>query len=421
MNAARRPIPPLTYLFFYALFATVLFLIHTPLLKLPYFWDEMGQRIPAVFGYSIAATRVAMLLVAAGGLLAVFLLAIRLSENLRGAPAFVVVMLLGLSPLYYAQSMLALPDVPAMLFTCLALLLFLQERPVAAAAAATALVVVILTWGNHEFTRYNLLYLRHPVRFPVALLRRLYYLFCADFRWIGTLGIILAAGRGKGVLRTRDWRITTSVVASWVLVFSVFGGDMLERYLLPVLPLVYMAMVAAASAFPRGWRLAAQFALAAGLTVGNFWNPPYPFPLENNTAFVDFVKLQEQAADFLEFNCAERRILTAWPLSTALSRPELGYVRRGLQVRQLPDFRATTLEELDWANADVLVLYSRNWDPAWNLLHIEPVRRFWEHYFDYEPDVVSPVASSRLVLEHAGHWARRGLWVDVYFATNRPN
>src|SRR5690349_16851559 len=152
MTAGRRHIPSQTYLFFYALFAAVLFLIHTPFLKLPYFWDELGVYIPAALalktggfsahppgvmallaaswsfaGHIIPVTRIAMLLVASAGLLVVFLLAIRLSENLRGAPAFVVVMLMVVSPIFYAQSMLALADLPAMLFTCLALLLFLQD------------------------------------------------------------------------------------------------------------------------------------------------------------------------------------------------------------------------------------------------------------------------------------------------------
>src|SRR5260370_37082267 len=123
MTDGRRHIPSQTYLFFSTLFAAVLFLIHTPFLKLPYFWDELGLFIPAALdlfktgawiphapgfsahppgvmaflaacwslaGHSIPVTRLAMLLMASSGLLVVCRLAIRLSENLRGAPAFVV-------------------------------------------------------------------------------------------------------------------------------------------------------------------------------------------------------------------------------------------------------------------------------------------------------------------------------------------
>jgi hypothetical protein len=472
MTAGPRHIPSQTYLFFYTLFAAVLFLIHTPFLKLPYFWDELGLATSAqppgvtallaaarsIAGHAIPVTRVAMLLAASAGLLAVFLLAIRLSENLRGAPAFVVVMLMVVSPIFYAQSMLALADLPAMLFTCLALLLFLQDRPVASAAACTLLALVKETglvvpivlggwlviekrsrdavyflapfcafgiWilavkatggrilGNYPFTRFNALYLLHPVRFPLALLQRLYSLFLADFRWIGALAIA-AAWRANGIFRTRDWRISTSLVGAHVLLFSLYGGAVLERSLLPVLPIVYMAMVAAFSTISRTWRLAGQLGLALGLMACNFWYPPYPAPLENDTSFTDFVSLQKIAAEFLEFNYTGRRIVTAWPLGSALSSPGFGYVQHGLEVRQIPDFSAPTLRAVDWPQVDALVLYSRRREPTWNLLNLGIARSVAERWFDYRPDVTALPPGMATGLEHVGHWTLRGQWVDVY-------
>src|SRR5690242_6251798 len=107
---------------FFFLLATPLFLIHFSLLGLPYFWDEHGQFIPSaldlfregrwvahstlpnlhppgvaaylvlwykLFGYSIPITRVAMLAMAAFGLLLTFLLSVELTERVRGTPAFV--------------------------------------------------------------------------------------------------------------------------------------------------------------------------------------------------------------------------------------------------------------------------------------------------------------------------------------------
>ena len=494
MTAGRRHIPSQTYLFFYTIFAAVLFLIHTPFLKLPYFWDEVGVYIPAALdlfktgawiphapgfsahppgvmaflaacwslaGYSIPVTRVAMLLMASAGLLVVFLLAIRLSENLQGTPAFVVMMLMVVSPLFYTQSVLALADLPVMLFTCMALLLFLQDRLAGAAAVCTVLVLVKETglivplvlggwlvaekrlreavyflaplcafaaWilevkktsgsitGNYPFTRDNLLFLVNPVRSPVALLQRLYYLFLAEFRWIGTLAI-LAAWR-KGAFRTRDWRVAGGLLGAHVLLFSLYGSAVLPRYLLPVLPIVYMTMVAGFSTLSRSRRLAGQFGLALGLLAGNFWYPPYPAPLEDNTAFGDFVTLQKTAAEFLEFNYAGRRILTAWPLGSVLTHPKFGYVQHGLQVEQIPDFRAPTLRKVDWSKVTVLVLYSRHREPEWNLLSIDLVRRFAERWSDYHPELAAPPAG--LALEHVGHWAQPGQWVDVYAADRIP-
>ncbi len=493
----KRRAPLETYVFFFVVFALLQVLIHTPLLKLPFFWDEVGQFIPAALdilhagswiphsalpnahpptvmaflagvwfatGYSIAATRVAMLLVSAAGLLVAFLLAIWLSANLPGKPAFAVVLLLIFSPLYYAQSMLALLDLPAMLFTCLALLLFLQQRTPASAAACVALVlvketgiivpvvfigwlawerrwreaayflapvVVLAAWlvtlrvhtgnllGNPQFAHRNLLFLLHPVRFPLALVRRLYYLFIADFHWIGTLAIGWAVRRTQ-VFRTRDWGVAGSIFAAHVIFFSLFGWATLERYLLPVLPILYSAMLAGFSTLPRRWTLVAECALAIGLVASNFWNPPYPFPLENNLAFIDFVDLQKEAAQFIQYRYPHRRVLSAWPFGSAVARPDFGYVERGFVCAQIPDFRAATLAMVNWSNVEVFVLYSRNWDPDRNLLRIPIVRELWARYYGYQPDLVAPEIETGLKLEQVGHWERRGQWIDVYAVTNRP-
>jgi 4-amino-4-deoxy-L-arabinose transferase-like glycosyltransferase len=153
------------YPFFFALFAAVLFLTHSAVLDAPYFWDEMGQFVPAaldilrdrawiphstlpnvhppgvmaylaavwsVVGYSVTVTRAAMLAMAAAGVLAVFALAVHLCRPLPGVPAFTAAFLLLASPLFYAQSMMAQLDMPAMVFTAVALLWFLQGRHVLA-------------------------------------------------------------------------------------------------------------------------------------------------------------------------------------------------------------------------------------------------------------------------------------------------
>lgn len=486
----RRHIRPDTYFFFLVLFALIAFFSHLPLLRLPYFWDELGQFVPAaldiwhngswiphstvpnvhppgvmaylaafwtVAGYSVMSTRVAMLLLASMAILVAFLLAIELCRNVRGAPAFIAVFLLCASPVFYAQSMLAQLDMPAMLFTCLALLLFLQDKIRLAALACTALVLVketgllvpllfgawllyekrardavwfllpvsvLATWlvllaratghlfGNSEFTRYNLYYPLHPVRFAFALARRLYYLFFQDFHWIGTIAILL--GWRRGIFSTRAWRVGWLIVAVYVVFLSVVGGAILERYLLPVLPVLYSAMVAAMSFYPGPLRAGCQVALLAGLIAGNFWNPPYPFPFENNLAFVDFVDLQQTAAGFVERNYAGRHIATVWPLTSALTRPEFGYVHHAMAVRSLPDFTARSVDNPDWqANASVLVFFARMWDPPWNWTHLDLVRDIWHHFYGYQTELTVPEMRTRPFTPVA-RWQRRGLWIEVY-------
>lgn len=129
-----------------------------------------------LFGVSVAAARVAMLIVAAAGLLFSFLLAIRLCRGLEGAPAFAAVLFLTASPIFFSQSEMILLDMPAMTFTSLALLLFLDERYLACAAACTALVLVKETaittpmvlgaWllFREKKIRQALFFLRRPLR-----------------------------------------------------------------------------------------------------------------------------------------------------------------------------------------------------------------------------------------------------------------
>ena len=488
--APRRRIRPQTYLFFLALFAFAVILSHAPLLRLPYYWDELGQFVPAaldifqggawiphstvpnahppgvmaylaafwtVAGCSPLATRIAMLSVASVAMLVAFLLSIEMCRSVRGAPAFMAVFLLGVSPLFFAQAMLAQLDMPAMLFACLALLLFVQDKTRLAALACVALVLTketgllvpllfgawllyekrrrdavwfllpaaaLCVWllilargtghlfGNSEFTRYNLYYPFHPVRFTFALGRRLYYLFFQDFHWIGTIAILLAWRRG--VFATRAWRIAWLMIAIHVLFLSAVGGAMLERYLLPVLPILYTAMVAAMSIYKGVLKVVFQVALLAGLIVGNFWNPPYPFPFENNLAFTNFVELQQTAAEFVARSYPGEPIATVWPLTAALSRPEFGYVRRAIPVSSLPDFTARSVDSPDWRrDARVLVFFSRMWEPEWSWTNIVLVRKIWRHFYGYEPELSIPEMRRRS-LTPVARWERRGQWIEVY-------
>lgn len=486
----RRRVRPGVYLMFFAGFGCLVLLSHLPFLRLPYFWDELGQFIPAALdlyresawvprsavpnvhppglmaylagfwlltGHSIAATRLAMLLLAACALLAAFLLAIELGRRTKGTPAFLAVTLLFASPLFVAQALLAQLDMPAMLLTSAALLLFLQERHRAAALASIPLVLVketaalapllFLLWlagekrfreaswfllplaalgawlivlarttghvfGNPEFTEYNAFYLLHPVRFPLALARRLYTILFGDFHWIGVLAV-LAALR-EGAFRERAWRVSFTLLAGYVLMLSLLGGAVLERYLLPVLPVVYAAMAIAISTLRRPLRRAAGVLLIAGLLAGNFWNPPYPCPLENNLAFTDFVRLQQAAAGYLERAHAGSTVTTAWPLAAALRRPEFGYVSRPFHVRRLMDFSARAVAALHPAEVQVFVLYSRDAEPTWSLLRLPFLREIRRRVYGFERPVTGEELRQRFRLRQEMRWERRGQWVEIY-------
>lgn len=484
-------------LFLLASFAAILFLSHAIFLTVPYFWDELGQFVPAaldifhdgawvphstipnvhppgvmawlaliwtVTGYSILSTRAAMLVFAALGVLFTFLLAIRLCRGLPGAPAFFALLLLLVDPLFFTQAMLAQLDMPAMVFSLAALLCFLEDRHAAGGLACFALVlcketgvilpalfvlwllagpggkkqalwyvpsfIALAGWlsilwlktgtpfGNREFEHYNIGYSLHPVRAAASLARRFYYLFVADFRWIGSIAIVYAWQRGA--FRDVAWRRTAAFGAAHGLLVSLLGGAELERYLLPVLPLFYIATGAAWSALPALWRNLSVVALPVALLAGLFVNPPYPFPFENNLAVVDFVELHRTAAAYLERHYAGETVYTAWPLTAALRRPEFGYVERGLQTAETSDLRASTIDALPAGPVHVLVTYSRTWEPEWGVLRFAWVRWFLTRYYEYEAQANSQQILSHLGLRQIIRWTRHGQWIEI-FAVSGPS
>jgi len=487
-----------TYLFFFFAFAILLYLAHFPYLGLPYFWDELGQFIPAaldilhdnawiphsttpnvhppgvmaylagvwrVFGYSIVTARMAMLLLASFGLLFTFLLSVRLCEGLDGIPPVLACLLLLCDPLFYTQSMMAQLDMPAMVFCLIALVLFFEDRHFACAIACTAAVLaketsvllpLIFVWtlfregvlkryakyyaipfamligwlialwgvtgtpfGNRGFEHYNVAYALNPVRAALSLVRRIYYLFVDNFRWVGTVAIFLA-WRRYGMYRSRAWRITILFGLSYTVLVSILGGAELERYLLPVLPLFYIAVAAALSTATRFARNIGMVAMCGGLITGLFVNPVFPFPFEDNLAMADFVQLHQTAAQYLQSNYKDKLIYTAWPLTEAMRRPEFGYVQTRLKTKETGDLRYSTLAKLDPKPIDVLVMYSRTWEPKWGVLQVPAIENFLAKFYEYEPQMTAEQCRTVLGLERKRRWTQRGQWVEIYVKPSTP-
>ncbi len=415
-----------------------------------------------LFGFSIPVTRVAMLLLAGAGLLFTFLLAIELSRGTDGAPAFLPPLFLLASPLFYTQSMMAQLDMPAMVLTLLSLLLFLQECYVWAAVACVALVlaketgvivpaifgialllrkdskrallfvpsgIVLALWllllrsktgywlGNPGFEHYNIQYALNPVRMVFSLIRRVYYLFFAEFRWIGTL-VLLWTVRNCPVFRSRWWRLTLCLSAATLLLVSILGGAELERYLLPVLPIFYIAVSIGLGRLRKWTGVAATTALIAGLIANLFWNPPYPFPFENNYAMVDFVRLQQIAAGYTELTFPNTTIATAWPFSAALVSPDYGYVSHKLKVIEVANFHLSSLQALPLNSYDILITHTLTWMPRNGVIVIPLVRRFLTRFYDWQPDATLADCES-MGLEPKASWTHGGQEITVYVRKNR--
>jgi 4-amino-4-deoxy-L-arabinose transferase-like glycosyltransferase len=401
-----------------------------------------------IAGYSIAGTRVAMLLLAAFGVLSAFLLAIELGRGTPGAPAFTAIALLCVCPLFYAQSMLAQLDMPAMGFTALALLLFLQSRFRASALVCVALVMVketglvapalfgfwilrerrreaywyllpfaaLALWmvvlkhatghwtGNREFAQYNIFYPLHPARLLLALARRFYYLFIGSGHFIGTLAV-LWAWRRLPLLRDRAWRVAAAFSALHVLTVSALGGAVLERYLLPVLPVLYAAFAISLRALMPRTRNLALAGLLACLALANFINPLYPFPLENNLAFVNFVELEQKAgraADGLP-----GLTVTAFPLADSLRSPEFGYVSVPCNVLEVPDFRAASIAGIGARHPQRVIVFDTAWDPL-RILDAGIIRWIMRGAYNYQPPLSPDEIAKRLGMRISRRWQSGG-------------
>jgi 4-amino-4-deoxy-L-arabinose transferase-like glycosyltransferase len=476
-------------LLLFVAFLVAMIALHLSLLKLPFHWDELGQFAPAsldlfqdgslvahstlpnvhppgvmaivaltwrIFGFSITAARVAMLVVASAGLLFAYLLAVRLCRGVAGSPAIVAVLFLMATPIFFSQSEMILLDMPAMTFTTLALLLFLDERYAACAAACTALVLIKETsistpmvfgawllfkekkirealyffapaialgawlvllhhktgfWlGNAEFARYNVdeaVSFLHVLR---TLGGRLHFLFWADGRFLGAIALII----GFRTLRGKDWTIAAWVAIAQVTIVTVFGGAMLERYLIPVLPILYAAIAAATAVYSARWRWISHAALMAMLIVGCFWNPPYPFSYENNLAWVDFVELQKEAANYLEANAPDKRIASLWPFTGAIRESYFGYVQRPMTGVEVPGFHLDEIKNVDRGSYDYFVVYERFWTFEGHAFDNKPMRRFIEQYNDYHPQATEAEIHSGIGLIPVKRWERGGQWIEIY-------
>jgi hypothetical protein len=147
----------------FAVIFVVIFLLHIPLLQLPYFWDEAGYYVPAArdlllsgsliphttvsnahpplvlawialwwkcVGYAPLVTRSAMLMVAAFSLLGVFRLAERAANT---QVAIASTLCTALYPVFFAQSSLGQVDLAAAGLTFWGLCACLEDRPAAVA------------------------------------------------------------------------------------------------------------------------------------------------------------------------------------------------------------------------------------------------------------------------------------------------
>jgi hypothetical protein len=309
--------------------------------------------------------------------------------------------------------------------------------------------------GNHQYLRYNLYSTLNPVRMLLTSLRRLYETFVGGFNWLLTAGAIAAilwtqrnkigeapgeVAQAVGDKTTLPAQATASeaseesvqnqprsnilrrfvflggwLTMAYLVMLSMVGGAVLPRYLLPIFPPLVLIAVILIWRLPRPAARSIMVFTAGCFVWAWFLNPPYPFPFEDNLAYADFIRLHEQAAQFLEAQPGNRRILTAWPASDELARPILGYVRQPLNVVAMEGFGRHEFHRVSPESFDCLYLYSRRWEPANNWLRSFPwLQRLQQRYFEYQPQIPEQELAERYHLRLLASFERRRQWVRVY-------
>ena len=157
-------------------------------------------------------------------------------------------------------------------------------------------------FGNPEFLRYNAQATLEPVRIVAAFGHRMLHLTahmnmfvpilltCAALLLIRARMRMGRSGRRSGPVALRRMFLLLVVNA---LLFSVLGGALLTRYLLPMYPLVLLMAVTTFYRRVPFWQAMAAFS-AGAFVRGLFINPPYGFAPEDNLAYAHVVRLQRR-------------------------------------------------------------------------------------------------------------------------------
>jgi 4-amino-4-deoxy-L-arabinose transferase-like glycosyltransferase len=148
------------------------------------------------------------------------------------------------------------------------------------------------------------------------------------------------------------------------LFFSVLGGALLTRYLLPMYPLVLLVAICTLYRRVRYWQALAVLS-AAAFFVGLFVNPPYRFAPEDNLSYARVIRLHQAGIRQLERLYPGATVLSAWPVTDELTRPELGYLQQPFEVYRLEDFTSAQIARAaqEPGRYSAALVFSTKYDP----------------------------------------------------------
>ena len=210
------------------------------------------------------------------------------------------------------------------------------------------------------------------------------------------------------------WRIFILLLVNAML-FSVLGGALLTRYLLPMYPLVLLLAVATFYRRVPYWQGLAVFS-AAAFVAGLFMNPPYGFAPEDNLAYAHVVRLHLAGIAQLNKRYPGSTVLSAWPVTDELTRPELGYLKQPYDVYRLEDFTPAQINKAaaePWKYSTALVFSTKDDPPSLlrslGLDNEAMEERFFGLHHDLRPEAIAHELGG--TLEWKGE--DQGMWVAL--------
>ena len=208
------------------------------------------------------------------------------------------------------------------------------------------------TFGNPEYLRYNATANFTAAHIFQSLRYRFLHLFWQRNIWMPilfALGCLFLPRRSdapealgpstldRSSLDHSTLRTFAVLVAANWLAFSVLGGALLTRYLLPIYPLILIVCVSLWRTHTRRWPVLAAVTAAAFLSA--LWlNPPTSFAPEDNLTYRDMIVVHQDAIDYVAQHYPDATVLTAWPVAADIFRPELGYVTHPMKAVSIEDF-----------------------------------------------------------------------------------
>jgi hypothetical protein len=441
---------------------------HPPL---PSLWLAMWWK---VFTFAPWITRLSMCAVSSIALLAVYQLAIITTRKSKVSIATTA--LTALYPVWFAQSSLAHADMFAAAATLSALVFFFEDRPwlavacfsLAALSKETAIVtpLTLATWqiwlvfapekwrpstspqshltragilllpigplacwyfyhwhrtgfvfGNPEYLRYNATATLSPLRVLLAFAHRVLHITAHMNLFVPVLLMLacmmLPPIKGRERISINNQLQFYIMILANLLFFSVLGGALLTRYLLPLYPLVLLVCVNTFYRRLRQWPYLVMLSAVAFLA-GLFVNPPYRFAPEDNLAYQDVILLHQAAIQQIEAHYPDAIILTAWPVTDELSKPLLGYAIKPMQVEPIDNFSLPQIEKAAQTSDqyNVALIFSTKYDPPHLPLSLGRKNeafdaRFFDFHRDLPPEMIARLLGGKITwrAERKGQWA----------------